>query len=75
MTSGSKYEYFRMLKSIEKTHRYESTSNRRCRIYRESFVRPIDRENFEVTVVDNLSTGRIENIEHLDKKIKFIKLI
>ncbi len=30
-------------------------------------------KNFEVCVIDNLSTGRIENLEHIKKKIKFYK--
>jgi len=30
-------------------------------------------KKFEVTVVDSLATGRLENIRHLKKKIKFIK--
>ena len=30
------------------------------------------RHDFEVVVIDNLSTGRLDNIEHLGKRIKFV---
>ena len=31
------------------------------------------KNNYQVKIIDNLSTGRIENIKHIKKKIKFIK--
>lgn len=31
------------------------------------------KENFKVKIIDNLSTGRIENIKNIKKKIKFLK--
>jgi UDP-glucose 4-epimerase len=31
------------------------------------------KKNYKVKIIDNLSTGRIENIKHIKKKIKFIK--
>jgi UDP-glucose 4-epimerase len=31
------------------------------------------KNNYQIKIIDNLSTGRIENIKHIKKKIKFIK--
>ncbi len=31
------------------------------------------KRNFKVVVIDNLSTGKIKNLRHVKKKIKFIK--
>ena len=31
------------------------------------------KKKYKITVIDNLSTGRINNIKHIKKKIKFIK--
>ena len=36
-------------------------------------VKKLLKKNYEITVIDNLSTGRIENLKNVLKKIKFIK--
>ena len=50
---------------IEVLKIYENNYNRRSRVYRFSFSRVFDKKKHKIIIIDNLSTGRIENIKDL----------